>query len=191
MLAWRGGRRRLVREQNARRKLEGVFSAAAKISKPVSRSRVPATIEDLGEQFSALRARPTPDETNPSGEDLRNNQRAPGAGQTSSQAFRPLPAFPSLDNTGRTTGVSLDILAIQGGTRHLKTVFETTTEEEEISNETSPALEENSIRPRYPPAKKKQAPAPSFSKSKSKSKVSSDKKKYISNVDVEPMSLEL
>jgi hypothetical protein len=176
MLAWRGGRRRLVREQKARRKLEGVFNAAAKISKPVSRFKKPATMEDLGEQFSALRTKPIPGETNVLKEELRNNEHASAAAeaaQASPQHFRALPAFPSLGNTiTARTGISLDILAIQGGPHHLKTDFKKPTEEAEISSGKNLALEEKKNSFLHPPlVKKNQASPASSSKNK---KVSGD-----------------
>ena len=149
MLAWRGGRRRLIREQKARRKLEAVFNAAAKISKPASkpraRSRALATVEALGAQFSALRTRPTPPEEEPiSAEDESPPASAAAAAQPPPEKFRVLPAFPNLNSLPASrAGISLDILAIQGSSRHLKTSFKSpdVLAEQEKSNENNLALE--------------------------------------------------
>ncbi|KAG7668011.1 hypothetical protein Ndes2526B_g01566 [Nannochloris sp. 'desiccata'] len=206
MLAWRGGRRRLVREQKARRKLEGVFNAAAKLSKPVSRPKKPATIEDLDQQFRALRTKPNPEEPKLSGKTLQNSEptseaaEVAEAAQASPQNFRALPAFPSLGNTTTArTGVSLDILAIQGAPNNLNKNFKSPAEE----NEKNLALKRN--RRLHPPSVwKTQASAATSSKSK---QVSEEDKTYAQikrgyqfhtntamvndNNDVEPMCLEL
>jgi len=201
MLAWRGGRRRLVREQEARRKLEGVFNTAAKVSKRVSRSKKPVTIEEIEEQFTkfALRTKPTPEEIEDSNEDLHSDEpvsAAAEAAQASPQYFRAKPAFPSLGTTRTArTGVSLDILAIQGGPR-LKTDIERFVEEE-ISSEKKWAFKKNSL---------KKDKASGSSSSKTKQEAETDKidpqikRNYqvYSNYammnesnDIEPMSLEL
>ena len=63
MLAWMGGRRRLVREQKARRRIEGVFnkvSSAKNVAAPVmKRQTVPvaAAVEGLARQFGGLKTR--------------------------------------------------------------------------------------------------------------------------------------
>jgi hypothetical protein len=201
MLAWRGGRRRLVREQKARRRLEGVFNAAAKISKlcskPISRHKAPATIEALGEQFSALRTKlPPEEEVDISAKVFRSND---DPAQASPWNFRALPAFPSLGLTGR-TGISLDILAIQGGRNHLQIVSKTppAEDQEEISNE-------NNLNLHPPPLVKKKKPAPAPTRSKSKSPQSFSHKRVEEpqvynqrnsifeneSNDLDPMSIEL
>ncbi len=203
MLAWRGGRRRLVREQKARRRLEAVFNSAAKISKPFSRARriratarVPETIQGLEEQFSALRTRTRTteaEEQNLSVEAMRNSAAAQAeAAQASPEILRSLPAFPRLPPPA---GVSLDILAIQGP---FKTVFNnSTTNEEEISNENNV----NDVHSYPPPAtakKKRQPTATPFSISTHPVSAKNNdfaQMKRVGNSSndntVEPMSMEL
>ena len=114
MLAWKGGRRKLVEMKKARRRLEGVFNTVStKTVRPTTKGRGPASasqVASLSNDFSTLNTNTRP-----------VTRRQARANKMNLNQGADALAAPSRATGSDTT--SLDILAIRGG--HLRTVFRT------------------------------------------------------------------
>lgn len=107
MLAWVGGKRKIVKMRNARRKLEGVFNKVA--TKPVRQTRKPPTaaqVDSLANDFSTLDTNHASKQPRRSLRNAHSNNNGAGGGDPA-----PAQAQPVLVG-GTSGGTSLDILAI-------------------------------------------------------------------------------